>query len=178
MTAKERLAMTVEQALRLALKSEQTIRDHYANGAKKLTDAAGQKVFATLAREEQGHVEYLERRLAEWSRDGKVDKQRLTSILPPPSWVKEAQRQHKHTATHKLSDKSAIDLLKTALALEQQTSAFYGKLVAELPAADRSLFEPFLAVEEGHVLIVQAELDSVCGTGFWFDMMEFSLEAQ
>ena len=33
-----------------------------------------------------------------------------------------------------------------------------------------------LEIEEGHVAIVQAELDSLQGMGFWFDMQEFNLE--
>ncbi len=39
------------------------------------------------------------------------------------------------------------------------------------------LFDRFLEIEEGHVTIVQGELDAVQGLGFWFDVMEFSLEA-
>jgi hypothetical protein len=40
----------------------------------------------------------------------------------------------------------------------------------------RRLFERFVEIEEGHVAIVQAEMDLVSGTGFWFDTAEFSLE--
>jgi hypothetical protein len=34
-----------------------------------------------------------------------------------------------------------------------------------------------MAIEDGHVAIVQAELDSVTQMGFWFDYREFDLEA-
>jgi hypothetical protein len=35
-----------------------------------------------------------------------------------------------------------------------------------------------LEIEEGHVSIVQAELDSVQGLGYWFDVPEFALESE
>jgi len=50
-------------------------------------------------------------------------------------------------------------------------------MVAELPAEGQALFARFVEVEKGHTTIVQAEIDYVLGNGFWFDVMEFSLEA-
>jgi hypothetical protein len=38
------------------------------------------------------------------------------------------------------------------------------------------LFQRFVEIEQGHLAIVQAEIDSVSGLGFWFDMREFDLE--
>ena len=38
------------------------------------------------------------------------------------------------------------------------------------------LFERFVAIEEGHQAIVQAEIDCVSGSGFWFDTSEINLE--
>jgi hypothetical protein len=45
-----------------------------------------------------------------------------------------------------------------------------------LPPEGQELFRRFVEIEEGHVAIVQAEMDLVSGTGFWFDTAEFSLE--
>ena len=50
-------------------------------------------------------------------------------------------------------------------------------MVNELPREGRDFFSPFLTIEDGHVAIVQAELDSVTNSGFWFDYQEFDLEA-
>jgi hypothetical protein len=36
----------------------------------------------------------------------------------------------------------------------------------------------FLEIEDGHLAIVQAQLDSVQGMGFWFDIAEFRLEME
>ena len=42
----------------------------------------------------------------------------------------------------------------------------------------KALFERFLEMENGHVAIVQAEIDALAGHGHWFDFMEFSLEKE
>ena len=73
-------------------------------------------------------------------------------------------------------DQAEIDALKEALELERKTSAFYAELVAGLEPKYRGLFERFLEIENGHLAIVQAEIDALAGHGHWFDFMEFSLE--
>ena len=38
------------------------------------------------------------------------------------------------------------------------------------------MFARFLEIEDGHVAIVQAELDFISDNGFWFDFQEFDME--
>ena len=68
-----------------------------------------------------------------------------------------------------------LDMMRKALALETETSSFYRKMVDELPPDARPLFSRFVEIEEGHLAIVQAEIDYMSGTGFWFDTQEFDL---
>src|SRR5450631_2254288 len=60
---------------------------------------------------------------------------------------------------------------------EDETSSFYGRMVAELPEEGRALFARFLEIETGHGALAQAELDSLTKSGFCFDVAEFDLEA-
>jgi hypothetical protein len=48
--------------------------------------------------------------------------------------------------------------------------------VRTLDSEGQQLFERFVEIEEGHKAIVQAEIDCLSGSGFWFDTPEFSLE--
>lgn len=167
--------MDLKEALSGAIEYEHKIRDYYAGCAKKVKDGKGQRVFAILAREEQGHVEYLESRLAEWKATGAVKAAELPTILPSAAWVQEeAKKLPKRAAGEAPS--AEIDFLKEALELERQTSGFYAELVAKLEPKHRGLFERFLEIENGHLAIVQAEIDALAGHGHWFDIMEFSLE--
>jgi len=70
-----------------------------------------------------------------------------------------------------------LEMLKRALAVEEETGDFYKKMVRELDATGRKFFERFVEIEEGHYAIVQAEIDALQGNGFWFDFMEFNLDA-
>ena len=67
--------------------------------------------------------------------------------------------------------------MRRALAEEEETSAFYQRMVRELPPEGQALFGRFLEIEDGHATVVQAEIDSVSQMGFWFDLKEFDLEA-
>jgi rubrerythrin len=68
-------------------------------------------------------------------------------------------------------------LLKSALAVESETGQFYRRMTSELDEQGRALFEPFVEIEDGHYAIVQAQIDALSGFGYWFDFMEFDLEA-
>ena len=168
--------MELEKALKVAIGYEHKVRDHYAKSAAKILDPKGRQVFETLAREEQGHVDYLESRLQEWSRLGRVQPAALRSLLPTAEQVKAARKRARSEPASKVADKGEMELLKIALGLEKETSAYYRELVATLPGSDRELFSRFLDIEDGHVALVQAEIDALSGIGTWFDLMEFSLE--
>jgi rubrerythrin len=170
--------MDLLEALNTAIQYERRIRDYYAESSRRSKDPKGQRIFAILAREEQGHVDYLESRLEEWQVSGAVTEAELTSILPAPALLREEAEKLKGSAPRTGVDlfKDEVDLLKEALEMERTTSGFYEELVLALDPEHRGLFARFLEIEGGHVTIVQAEIDALVGHGHWFDFMEFSLE--
>jgi len=171
--------MRVEQAIKTALEFETRVRDSYTQAAGQATDAAAKKALQTLAGEEQGHLDYLEQRLEEWSRVGKLTIARLDTVVP--------SRQAIAAGTKKLEERMKLSpaerrdaeaTLRMALKAEEEVGGFYKKMVTELPGDVRTMFQRFVEVEDGHLAIVQAELDAVTGLGFWFDMQEFRFEAE
>ena len=170
--------MNLHEALSIALDYEYKVRDHYAKGAETIENPQGKKVFEVLAKEEQGHVDFLENCLKKWKEQGKIDFQGPIPIVAPGlDWIEEAKTKLQNSDEKRVATANEIELLKVALELETTTSGFYRDLVKKLSDEDRPLFDKFIEIEEGHVAIVQAELDSVQGLGFWFDVMEFSLES-
>jgi len=134
-------------------------------------------MFTVLAREEQGHLAYLETRLAEWHKSGTISSPELATELPSSQWIDEAKAKVAQSPAGTIAVQGEIELLKIALELERQTSGFYRQLVDTLTLAERGLFARFLEIEQGHLLLVQAEIDALAGHGTWFDVMEFRLEA-
>ena len=170
--------MDLKEALTVAIDYEHRVRDHYARGAEALFDPRGKKVFETLAREEQGHVSYLESRLGEWQSQG--------AMWTPPSCPRSCPRstgcsRHAPGSPAPRRRPSPTRASWTSSSRPSSWSARPAPSTApwwtRCPLAHKGLFERFLAIEEGHVLIVQAEIDALAGHGFWFDFQEFSLEA-
>lgn len=115
--------------------------------------------------------------MAEWKRTASITDSEVPSLLPPPAWINQEAKKIAATRAHRRAEVTAeIDLLKEALESERQATAFYQNLVTQTEQKYRHLFERFLEIEDGHTLIVQAEIDSLAGHGHWFDFMEFSLE--
>jgi len=169
--------MTVEEAIKTGIVYEKKVHETYVTAAAKAQDATAKKVFSTLAEEEQGHINYLESRLAEWQKDGRLSDEKLRTVLPATERIKAGIKRLRSQVTQRKGNHEVeLDSLRQALAAEDETSGFYRQMVQDLPAPGRELFSRFLEIEDGHAAIVQAEIDSVNQMGFWFDIKEFDLE--
>lgn len=166
--------MTIEEAIQTAIQYENDVRDFYREAAEKVTDAIGKRVCSVMADEEQDHVDYLRERLAEWHASGKVKPSILKTSVPSRETVAE-EKARLSVRMSNVDRGTEIEMLGKALEAERKTSGFYKRMVAELPPEGQELFARFIEIEEGHLAIVQAELDSVTGTGAWFDWMEIRL---
>lgn len=172
--------MTVEEAIQTALQFERRVRGVYEEAAARASDDTAKKMLQVMVGEENRHVEYLEARLAEWKSTGKVRAAALATDLPSTKVIQEGVKKLKERiAMPERERREAIETLKRALEVEQETSIFYERMVRQLAAPeDRAMFQRFLEIEAGHFTIVQAELDSVQGLGYWFDVQEFKLESE
>ena len=177
--------MTVDKAFREALGYEEQIRDLYRKAAQAAGCPEARTFFELLGREEAFHVDYLERRLHEWSSKGGIDPEALVSNLPDPARLEAAaKRAGEPLAGRDAGGKSLEgrilggeeEAMARALKAEEETTAFYKRLAAELPGDEGKLFARFLEIEEGHTRMVRAELDLASRTGYWFDARVFDLE--
>ena len=166
--------MTIEEAIQTAINLENKVRDVYVGAADKIADPIGKRVFNGLAKEEQGHVDYLEECLSQWRQTGKVSPGTLETAVPSQEVISEAAGRASASVAGK-NRGTELEFLGQALDAERNTSSFYRKMVAELPSDGQKLFEQFVTIEEGHQAIVQAEIDSLTGTGAWFDVLEVKL---
>jgi rubrerythrin len=170
------MAIRLDEAIQTALTFENKVLKVYQDAAAKIADPVGKKVFQQLATEEAGHVAYLQSRLAEWTKSGHLDLAEITTVVPSKERIVTGRQQVAKSMRGSRPATSEVEHLQRALAAEKETSAFYQRMVAELSGERQRLFARFLEIEEGHVAIVQAEIDAVSGSGFWFDMKEFDLE--
>lgn len=169
--------MNVEEAIKLSLDYEGKVHNLYLEAVKTATDDAGKRVFQVLADEEMSHLKYLNSCLDEWQKSGKITAEKLATVFPSRERIEEGLEKLKQKIEPQGKQYDVeLDNLRKALDVEVETSEFYKSVVKEIDPEGRQLFERFVEIEEGHKAIVQAEIDSVSGLGFWFDHMEFSME--
>jgi rubrerythrin len=173
------MAMGVEEAIKTALEFEAKVRDVYAQEAARATDPAARRTLGTLAGEEQSHLNFLHAKLEEWKQSGRVTEERLATALPSAAALREGRKGLRQRMQLPAAERVRAEAtLRRALAAEAEVGAFYRRVVGELPGPVQPLFARFLEIEDGHLAIVQAELDAVTGLGYWFDVQEFRLEAE
>ena len=167
--------MTLGEAIHTAINYEKKIRDIYRQSGKEASDPVGKRLFQSLADDEQYHVDYLLKKLDQWQETGKVTVDSLTPAfrtdeIPSP----EAGRLMKRMSEEDRGNEK--QMLSKALSVEVETSSFYEKIIGELPEDGQALFARFLDIEKGHIATVQAQLDYLSSTGYWFDWKEFDME--
>jgi rubrerythrin len=170
--------MTLEEAIATALEYEGRVHRTYSQAVESAEDDVARRVFTTLRNEEMEHIRYLRDRLAEWRSTGTINVAVLDTVLVPKAEIESgaARLRAKLGGDRRKVRETELESLKKALDVECETSVFYTQMVASLDNVGRRLFERFVEIEEGHVAIVQAEIELVSGTGFWFDTAEFRLE--
>ncbi len=166
--------MTIEEAIRTAIDVEEDVRDIYARAAEATEDPKGKRIFTVLGDEEQGHVDYLKSRLEEWEKTGHVSPTELSTVVPAPETISSAM-DGMAEAMEDVDRGGELGMLRKALDAERKTSDFYRDLVDQLPPEGQALFSRFVDIEDGHLAIVQAEIDRLTGHGVWFDFVEFQL---
>ena len=167
--------MHIEEAITMALRYENRVVGVYEEAMRTTLDPTGKHVFEVLVGEEKHHVAYLKAKLEEWKRTGQVTPVGLSTAVPSRERIEEGVRKLRNRVATEAKE-TEMQLLKRALDVEVETSGFYAGVVGELPPEHRPLFERFVEIENGHLAIVQAEMDAVSGLGYWFDMREFNLE--
>jgi rubrerythrin len=166
--------MTVEEAIKTAIIFEGKARDAYRDAARDVGSDVGKRIFGVLADEEQHHLEYLESRLVEWRKSGRVTAEGLHTAIPRRDAIEAGARQLAEEAKGPVRG-GEVEMLRRALRMENEAGDFYREMVATLPPAAKPMFARFVEIEDGHVAIVQAELDLALGAGFMFDFRDFEM---
>ncbi len=167
--------MNIEQAIQTAIAYETKVSEAYAQAAGRVQDPAGRRIFEVLTEEEKGHLAYLNHKLAQLRQTGHVTPEALETAIPNRQSIQTAEKslQSKMAAIDPDND---LQMLEQALELELETSNFYKRMVRELPPEGQKFFARFVEIEEGHVAIVQAEMDHIAKSGYWFNFREVDLD--
>lgn len=146
--------MNEAEVLYTALELERKGFKFYTEAEIRTENETGKKMFAQLAKEEEQHI---------------TDIKKMFKNLYP-------QKSEKNISLFDLdvSEYSGeVEALKIAIDMEKKSIDFYTEWAK---GNLESLFKKLIEMEEKHLELLQAELDYVRRTGFWFDYYESSME--
>jgi rubrerythrin len=156
-------------ALATALEAEKQSLRAYLRLAWDTLDSSGKQMFIRLATDEFEHMRLLETWQTDQRPPGAIDQSVIEHLVPRLSdkslQIRGTKGQHQ------------LDALNTALELERSAQTFYGEHARSAPPGPvRDAFTRLAAMEAAHYALIQAEIDSIQQTGFWFGLREFTLE--
>ena len=169
--------MTIQEAIHTAIGYETKVHEVYRGTLDKIQDPAGKHIFQVLADEEKGHLDYLNHKIEQLRQTGAVSAGPLATAVPARDKLAAAAKAFQQKIA-RVDSSSDLKLLQQALDVELETSRFYAGVLGQLPPEGQQFFARFVEIEEGHVAIVQAQIDHISQTGFWFDCLEVDFDAE
>ena len=169
--------MKADEAIQQAINYEEKIRDVYMEAAESIDNPAIKNILQALGKEEQHHVEYLEHKLKQWLENGEITLDQLETTVPSPQKIEAGLQKVKFKILVD-NKEDELKILEKAREVEIATKNFYHDMTRKMTDRMQEMFAHFLEIEEGHLAIVEAEIDAVMGMGFWFDFGEFNLEKE
>ena len=166
--------MEALEAMKLAMETEKRGLRSYLEFAHQTKDETGANMFILLARDELDHFEILERALSKLEAEGKWFEVEIRPSLIERVAPKLRERDVRVKGESGIEQ---VEALHAALDQERKSAELYREQMAK--AADpiaRETFRKLMEMEEAHYDLLQAELDNINETGFWFRIPEFNLE--
>ncbi len=163
------------EALQLAIETEKKGYRFYRVASESTSDPKGKEVFSQLARDEIEHMGVFTTLYASVTND-----EPWLTYEEALDKFGEAKPDEEIFPDEPIKGEEGFNDLKAleeALEFEKKAVSFYqGQVQKVTEDRARSFYEKLVEIEEGHVKIIQAEIDSLSGTGFWLGYQEISLE--
>jgi len=164
------------KALKMAIDIEDNGLLTFLKFASQTKHEIGKNMFIRLAMDENEHRRILEKQLQHLS-EGRpwveidVPKSEIEKVAPLIT-----DKQQRTAGDAGLAE---MDALKIALDLERKAAKFFREQAeAATDPNARNLFERLAQWEDAHYDLIQAEMDSISNTGFWFNVPEFRMDGK
>jgi rubrerythrin len=166
------------KAIETAIQVEKDGLAFYTDAARQIADPGGKRMFESLAADEAAHLSLFETVRESLLKEGRwLPPEQVVAMSPgrfarPPIFPAAG-----HAGAAKIPERQ-LAALRRGIQAEDESIAFYSEQRDRVGDADgRSMYAYLVEQEKGHRTILQGEYDYLTGTGFWFDVREFDLEA-
>ena len=163
-------------AVQTAIDFEKNLTDFYSKSIQEIDDDSGKSILRKLANEESAHYQYLIEKKKEWLEKGEVNIYDLSKVKKASLKMKKELKIMKEELKNRTND-YRVEILLKAYENEKRSYQFYLEMTEKFSDPNKQqLFKEFLEMEKSHIMIVQAEIDSINQNGFWYDSFEINLE--
>ena len=170
------LTPEIMQAIKTAIQMEEEGHAFYMKAAAETQNEMGKKMFQQLAKDELEHKQTFSAMF-----DKVADPATWRKLVASTRGIKELPAFRELSKEQKRSKGMADDanVLRIGMDTEDKSIKHYQKAAKETkdPQA-KTIFTNIAQQEEYHYNLLQAELDSLTGTGFWFDTAEFRMDGK
>lgn len=163
------------EAMKTAIDMEKSGHRFFTEAAGRMKNEAGRKVFSRLAAEEINHMQVFTRLFTALTQG--TDWQKAVAEVKPARRVPYFDDARQQFRADDLSVE--MEYLRKALDLERSAIAFFEKAAGDAETSEaREIFQRIMEEEQGHYDLIQAEIDNLNGSGFWFDIQEFHMDGR
>ena len=166
------------RAIETAIQVEKDGLAFYTDAARQTADPGGKRMFESLAADEAAHLSLFQAVRESLLKEGRwLPPEQVAAMSPgrftrPPIFPAAGQ-----TGAAKIPERE-LAALRRGIQAEDESIAFYSEQMHRVGDADgQAMYGYLVEQEKGHRTILQGEYDYLTGTGFWFDVREFDLEA-
>jgi len=153
----------LEQAIELEMKAE----SNYRNAATHTKDPGAKRILALLADEEAKHAKVLRGMRSA----GDLEAENLVEAAQ--QWVRGVVEGGAETLS---AESELLDVLRHAMAIEQQTESFYKEQGQVSTDEDvRALFSSLAGIERTHYLLVSSFVEYFDRPNAWVENAEFGV---
>ena len=161
----------IEEAIKLEINGQA----FFKKAAEITHNELGRKMFHRLAEEEVKHLDAFSRLFSsvikseDWKKQVKKEELKGTSAV-----IEELARRMKRA-----EGQNEVEALRIGMELEQKAIDFFSQSAATMSdQAAKEIFEKIADEERFHYDLLQAQHDSVTGSGFWLDSSEFQMDGK
>ncbi|MGQ9671645.1 MAG: ferritin family protein [Candidatus Aminicenantales bacterium] len=161
----------IEEAIKLEINGQA----FFKKAADLTHNELGKKMFHRLADEEVKHLDAFSRL--------------FSSVIKSEDWKKQVEREKLKDSSPVIEElekrmrraegQSEVEALRIGMELEEKAIDFFGQAAGAMgdPKA-KEIFKKIADEERFHYDLLQAQYDSVTGSGFWLDSAEFQMDGK
>jgi rubrerythrin len=161
---------STKEAIKMAVQMEKDGYGFYTKAAARTQDDMGSKIFTTLAKDEQMHLDTFQKIF-----EDRVGKDEWDVLVNSSKKYADIGVFPKNLGSAEsggpAADTNELDALHMAMDAEKHAVEFYSQILEKTDDQDvQGIISEIIKQEKNHYLILQEEFTHLSNTGYWYEL--------